>query len=176
MSVKSIIAKLLDNQPLNVLERAELEQFDPDKITGELEELRSRAAEAEREKLGEKERLELDIKNISAERDQLKISHDRLLRNQQVRELAGKSRFTDADYLDYLAARENVDLADEQACADFIEKMRQEKPGSFEATLKSGSGSGAVSVSQSTAVTANHDRIGNIISKLENISAATNLQ
>ena len=169
MSVKNIIAKLLDNQPVNALERAELEQFDPDKLAGELESLRSRAAEAEREKLGEKERLELDIKNISAERDNLKKSHDRLLRNQLIRELAGKNRFPDADYLDYLAAKENVDLTDAQACAAFIEKMRQEKPDSFEVTLKSGSGSGILPSHPGTAPVSG-DRIGDIISKLENVS------
>lgn len=175
MSVKNIISKLLDNQQLSVLERAELEQFDPDKLADELEELRRRSVEAEREKLGEKERLELDIKNISEERDQLRKSHDRLLRSQRVRELADKNRFADADYLDYLAAKDNVDLANEQACADFIEKMREQKPGSFEATLKSGSGTG-ITPAAPAAAEIGTDRIGKIISELENISTAAQLQ
>ena len=45
MSIRNIITKLLDNQQLTVLERAELEQFDPDKLSGELEELKARNAE-----------------------------------------------------------------------------------------------------------------------------------
>ena len=169
MAIKQLISKLLDNRALTDAERAELEQFDPEKISGELETLRSKVEESEREKLGEKERLELDIRNISLERDRLKESHDKLLRQQMVRELAGKNRFSDADYLDYLATRENIDLNDEEACTKFIEKMRTEKPGSFESTLKSGSGSGIASAMQG-AVHHGSDRIGNIISKLENTS------
>ena len=169
MAIKQLISKLLDNRALTDAERAELEQFDPEKISGELETLRSKVEESEREKLGEKERLELDIRNISLERDRLKESHDKLLRQQMVRELAGKNRFSDADYLDYLATRENIDLNDEEACTKFIEKMRTEKPGSFESTLKSGSGSGIASAMQGAAHHGS-DRIGNIISKLENTS------
>ena len=171
MAVKQLISKLLNNCELTDSERAELEQFDPEKISGELETLRSKVEESEREKLGEKERLELDIKNISLERDRLRESHDKLLRQQMVRELAGKYRFSDADYLDYLASRENIDLADEEACSKFIEKMRFEKPGSFESTLKSGSGSGIASATPIAAQNGS-DRIGNIISKLENASCS----
>lgn len=175
MSIRNIITKLLDNQQLTVLERAELEQFDPDKLSGELEELKARNAEVERAKLSEKEQLELDIRNISEERDQLKKSHERLLRNQMIRDLAGKNRFSDADYLDYLAEKENVDLGNEDACSAFIEKMRELKPEAFEATLKSGSGSGISSVLPSAAPMPG-DRIGKIISELENVSAAASVQ
>lgn len=175
MSVKNIILKLLDNQPVNVLERAELEQFDPEKLVSELDELRSRVAEAEREKLSEKEQLELDIRSVTLERDQLRESRDRLLRSQMVRELAGKHRFSDPDYLDYLAAKESVDLNDPEACSDFIERMRLAKPESFETTLKSGSGSG-ISSAVKSAAPADGDRIGKIISELENVSATAGMQ
>ena len=171
MSVKNIILKLLDNQPVNVLERAELEQFDPEKLVSELDELRSRVAEAEREK----EQLELDIRSVTLERDQLRESRDRLLRSQMVRELAGKHRFSDPDYLDYLAAKESVDLNNPEACSDFIERMRLAKPESFETTLKSGSGSG-ISSAVKSAAPADGDRIGKIISELENVSATAGMQ
>ena len=172
MAIKNLISKLLEHQELSAAERSELEAFDPDGLSGELENLRSKVIESEREKLGEKERLELDIKNLSLERDQLKEAHEKLLRRQTVSELAGKNRFSDADYLDYLISRENIDLNDEAACCKFIAKLRMEKPGAFESGLKSGSGSGIASAMQNAGeqFSGGRDRIGNIISQLENAS------
>ena len=168
--IKHLISKLLDRGEISADERTALEAFDPEKLTEELDRLRAKVEESEREKLGEKERMELDIRNLSMERDQLKASHDSLLRRQTVRELAVKSRFSDADYLDYLISRNNVDPADEKACLEFIEKMRLEKPDSFESTLKSGSGSGIAPLAQPGDGGVVRDRISNIIYKLENVS------
>ena len=170
MQIKNIITKLLSGSEINALERAELEACDPDKLVSELAELRSKISESEREKLGEKERLELDIAEISRERDELKASHDRLLRLQSVRDLASRSRFTDPDYLDYLAAKENVDLNDKTSCEEFIEKIRISKPHSFEASVQSGSGTGTLSGMPENSGDTGVNRIGKIISGLENIS------
>ena len=170
MSIKQLISKLLDNGELSASEREELAAFDPDKLFCELEELKMKAEESERSKLGEKERLELDIKTLMLERDKLKASHEELLRRQAVRELAGKYRFSDADYLDYLLKKESINTADEQACAEFIEKMQLEKPDSFELTLKSGSGIVPAGKAGSGENCGTADFIGSIISKLENVS------
>ena len=170
MSIKNIITKMLSGAEINALERAELEAYEPDKLTAELESLRLKVSEAEKAELNEKERLELDIAALSKERDELKISRDRLLRQQSVRELAGRTNFSDPEYLDYLASKDGVDLNDADLCEKFIEKIRREKPHSFGASVKSGSGISATNGTSEKAPQADVNRIGKIISGLENIS------
>ncbi|MBO5766634.1 MAG: hypothetical protein J6S24_10115 [Lentisphaeria bacterium] len=168
MSIKNIISKLLSGSQPDAEERAELERFDPEKLLSEISDLRARAEAGEREKLSEKERLELDIANISKERDQLKTAHDTMLRRNHLRELSAKSNFSDPDYLDFLAGKEELDLADAAACDNFIEKLRREKPEAFSSTLKSGSGSGNTPGFYDRSPLVHEDQISRIISELEN--------
>lgn len=169
MSIKSTITKLLSGGEPDALEREELENFDPEKLLAELSELRAKSDADEREKLSERERLELDIAALSSERDQLKLAHDALIRSQKVRDLAAVSNFADADYLDYLAAKEQLDFSDAQACEKFITKLRGSKPEAFISTLRSGSGTPAASNGRQSFCTSSADPISRIITDLENI-------
>ena len=117
MNIKNTIQKLLAGGQINALERAELESFNPDELNSQLDVMRSRVSELEREKLGEKERLELDISEVTRERDELKAARDQLLRSRRIQQLASDSRFNDPEYLDFLAARADVDLNDDEAAA-----------------------------------------------------------
>ena len=65
MNIKGLIAKLLRREELNALERAELEQFDPDALRSKLDEL-------ERSKLSREEALQQDLSAARAERDTLR--------------------------------------------------------------------------------------------------------
>ena len=92
MNIKNTIQKLLAGGQINALERAELESFNPDELNSQLDVMRSRVSELEREKLGEKERLELDISEVTRERDELKAARDQLLRSRRIQQLASDSR------------------------------------------------------------------------------------
>jgi AraC-like DNA-binding protein len=168
MNIKNTIRKLLSGSEINALERAELESYDPDILSSQLDGMRTRVTEIEREKLGEKERLELDIAEITRERDELKADRNRLLRSRRIQELAESCRFNDPEYLDYLAGKADVDLYDDEAAQRFISELQVKRPESFISSLKSGSGSGvAPEEGAATGNTLNSDRIGKIISDLE---------
>lgn len=167
MNIRNTIQKLLSGSQINALERAELEAFDPDQLNIQLDTMRSRVTELEREKLGEKERLELDISEVTRERDELKAARDRLIRSNQIRELAVNSRFNDPEYLDFLALKADVDLNDTEASAKFIGELQEKHPESFASALKSGSGNASVSADGHRSLTGNFDKIGKIISNLE---------
>lgn len=167
MNIRNTIRKLLAGSEINALERAELESFDPETLTSQLDGMRSRVTELEREKLGEKERLELDISEITRERDELKADRDQLLRSRRVQELAENCRFNDPEYLDYLAQKSGIDLNDEEATGKFISELQEKRPESFSSALKSGSGSGAAPADVHQNNVTGTDRIGKIISDLE---------
>jgi hypothetical protein len=167
MNIKNTIRKLLSGSQINALERAELESYDPDVLNSQLDGMRTRVTELEREKLGEKEKLELDIAEITRERDELKAARNQLLRSRRIQELAENCRFNDPEYLDYLAGKAGIDLDDEESTAKFISELQEKRPESFVSSLKSGSGSGTVPADNSSGVTSNCDRIGKIISDLE---------
>ena len=167
MNIKNTIQKLLAGGQINALERAELESFNPDELNSQLDVMRSRVSELEREKLGEKERLELDISEVTRERDELKAARDQLLRSRRIQQLASDSRFNDPEYLDFLAARADVDLNDDEAAAKFIGELQEKHPESFASPLRSGSGSGIAPNDDCGFPAGNPDRIGKIISNLE---------
>ena len=167
MNIRNTINKLLAGSEINALERAELESYDPEALNSQLDNMRSRVTELEREKLGEKERLELDISEITRERDELKADRDKLLRSKKVQELSESCRFNDPEYLDYLAGKAGIDLDDEEAAGAFINSLQSSHPEAFASKLKSGSGSGISPVSIHNLGAAGFDRIGKIISDLE---------
>ncbi len=167
MNIKNTIQKLLSGNQINALERAELESFDPDALNTQLDSMRSRVTELEREKLGEKERLELDISEVTRERDELKAARDQLLRSRRIQQLASDSRFNDPEYLDFLAGKAAVDLNDDEAAAKFIGELQEKHPEAFSSPLQSGSGSGIIPADNYRSPAGNSDRIGKIISNLE---------
>ena len=115
MNYTPLIRKLLAGEELNALERAELASFDADALIGEKE-------------------------AVSRERDQLKTEHLSLKRGQKLRELAQKYNCGDPDFLDYVAAKRNVDLENEQAVGELMEDMRKNSPHCFYSRIQSGGG------------------------------------
>ena len=116
MNYTPLIRKLLDGEELNALERAELASFDADAL------------------IGEKDAL-------ARERDQLKTEHLSLKRGQRLREVAQKYNCGDPDFLDYVAAKRNVDLDNEQAVGELMEEMKKNSPHCFYSRIQSGGGS-----------------------------------
>ena len=161
MDIKPLIAKLLDRQELNALERAELEQFDPDALRSKLDEL-------ERSQLSREEALQQDLAAARTERDTLRAECGALIRRERINAIAAEAGCTEPEYLDFLAARRDVALDDPEAVKAFVAAVELENPHCFRSRLRSGSGGApadgsAPSVPAGAAV---HDRIGAIVSAL----------
>ena len=164
MNIKSLIAKLLKREELNALERAELENFDPDALQSKLDEL-------ERSRLSREEALQQDLAAAQSERDKLRAECGALIRRERIGAIAAESGCTEPEYLDFLAARREVALDDPAAVKSFLAEVESANPHCFRSRLRPGSGGPPVPeppAAQSDAP----DRIGGIISALGEAPAA----
>ena len=143
MSYNSLIRKLLAKEELNILERTELENFDADSLVEEKNDL-------------------------TRERDQLKSEQAGFKRGEQLRKIAEHFHCSDPDYLDFLASRNDLDLADEKAVRDFVSNMQKNSPHCFYSTVKSGGGTAAPAVENNAGNVEipSYDRIGRIAASL----------
>jgi len=141
MQFKNLISKLLKAEPLNPLESAELERFDPDALLAETETLRS-------------------------ECERLRKSECAMLREKKIRNLAEKSGCLDPGYLDYRAERDSIDIDDPAAVQTFLQEFAAENPRCFRARIQPGSG-GAEPAKPPKPASNGNDRIGEIISSLD---------
>ena len=146
MNYTPLIRKLLAGEELNALERAELASFDADALIGEKE-------------------------SVSRERDQLKTEHLALKRGQRLQEVAKKYNCGDPDFLDYVAAKRNVDLDNEQAVGELMEEMQKNSPHCFYSRIQSGGGTAAAPsrVADRPEEPFEQDRIGRIAVRLAGI-------
>ncbi len=173
MKMKDLIRRALAGDPLNALERAELERFDPDAAGNELENVRKKLEAAENAKLSAEELLQKKLDAASRERDEFKSDRDRLHRNIRIREIADRSGCRDAGYLDYLAGRAGIDLDDEEAVRGFVAGMEEENPRCFNAGVHPGGGAGTPGKApENPSPEPGGDRIGRIIESLDNAPEA----
>ena len=189
MTISEIIKKAARGEELNALEKAELERFDPDALStradnaeAKLKDAQEKLDAAEQEKLTEAERsrkraeaAEAKLKTseearrtAETERDNAKKEHAALIRRNRISELAAKHKCEDADYLDYLAEKNGVDLSDEAKTGEFIEKLKKEQPRYFAADIKPGAGPADPPKGQPEPKPEPGDRIGSIIEQLNN--------
>lgn len=190
MKLSSVIKKAAGGEELNALEKAELERFDLDALLSradsaeaQLKEAREKLDAAEQEKLSEAERCRKRAEQAEAklkaaeqarlaaesERDEAKKQHAALIRRNRISELAAKHKCEDADYLDYLAEKRGIDLADEAKTAAFIESLKKEAPKYFAAEVKPGAGPASPPKETRPARQPDPaDRIGRIIEQLNN--------
>lgn len=189
MTISEIIKKAARGEELNALEKAELERFDPDALSSradnaeaKLKDAQEKLDAAEQEKLTEAERYrkraeaaeaklktsEEALRAAETERDNAKKEHAALIRRNRISELAAKHRCEDADYLDYLAEKNGVDLSDEAKTSEFVEKLKKEQPKYFAADIKPGAGPADPPKGQPEPKPDPGDRIGSIIEQLNN--------
>ena len=92
-----------------------------------------------------------------------------MIRSNRIRELAAKHKCEDADYLDYLAEKNGIDLSDEAKTGEFIEKLKKEQPRYFAADVKPGAGPADPPKDQPPAPKVDpNDRLGNLIEQINN--------
>ena len=83
MSVKDLIKRVLNGEVLAAAEHAELENFDPDRLTLELNDARSQLETLENEKLSHSERLQKELDALKQEHSKLNVTYQELQRQHQ---------------------------------------------------------------------------------------------
>lgn len=164
--LKETIAKALRGEELNALERAELESFDPEALQKKLDEL-------ERAKLTREEALQHDLDAVQEERDALRTERDALRRRSRIDAIARESGCDHAEFLDFLAGKEKIDLEDVNAVAEFVARAEHDNPALFRSRLRPGSGGrSAVARDVDSRRAVRSDRIGSIVEALDGVPEA----
>ena len=163
MKIKELIAKALRREELNALERAELEQFDPDGLQAKLDDL-------ERSQLSREEALQQDLAAMQSERDALRAERDMLIRRERIAAIAAEAGCVEPEYLDFLASRRAVVLDDPEAVKAFVAEVERDNPHCFRSRLRPGSGApqepAHPEVSARSGAAGATDRIGDIVAAL----------
>ena len=125
-------------------ERADKLDTDLAELKEKLEELEnSGKTEAEKAKAAaEKElaKLKAQVTSLTQERDEAKANFAKSERTAKIAALAAKHKFSNADYLDFLAASKKLDLDDESATTGFMTELGKSNPELFTSTAKPGGG------------------------------------
>lgn len=101
---------------------------------------KSEIEKAQKELRKQLEKAQKSLEAVTAERDQFKGDLDKAQRSGKIAEIARKYRFKDVDYLDYLAGKSELDLADDDAVAKFASELEKSTPAMFESSAKPGGG------------------------------------
>ena len=118
MDLKILVNKLLNSGELNALEKAELENFDFDRISGEA------------------------MDKLQRERDSLFQELESFRKKLRMEKLCAQFHCTDPDYLEFCARRSNVDTGDDEAMRKFASELAAASPGCFTAHIVPGSNAG----------------------------------
>lgn len=125
-------------------ERADKLDSDLAELKDKLEELEnSGKSEADKAKAAsEKElaKLQRQIDSLTKERDEAKANFEKSERTAKITALAAKHNFSNADYLDFLAASKQIDLNDEMATAGFMKDLGKSSPELFKSAARPGGG------------------------------------
>ncbi|MPM51780.1 hypothetical protein SDC9_98531 [bioreactor metagenome] len=111
------------------------------RVRSELEQLKTKLSEFEKQQLPEAERVRRELSELTAQRDAAAEELKRRKRDDAVKALAAGQRFNDPEYLDFLLARRNIDPGDADRTEPFLREFRATNPRFFNVELKSGSGS-----------------------------------
>ena len=150
MNLKAIITKILNSEPLNALEKAELENLDCDTFSG-------------------KKVSELQQQNHALQQELHSIRHHR-----RMEQLCNQLHCTDPAYLEFCARKNGIDLNDDDAVRTFAAELAISSPGCFQANIVPGSNAGNTSApvpeTGGTAVVC--DRISAIVESISEAPAA----
>lgn len=174
--VKDLIKRALAGEMLDTAERSELENFDPDALLNELNSARNLLETLENEKLSHSERLQKELDSLKMEHDKLNGVHKELQRQYRIEKFAEEFGCTDAGYFDFLTRKNNIDLDNREAVAEFAHKLAASSPGCFQARINPGSCTpfperGQALNSGSDMADIHIDRIGRIMEKLNSANA-----
>lgn len=142
MTIKELITRSLNGEQLSPAEKAELSAFDPETLIAELNHARSQLELLENEKLSHSEKLQKELDTLRSTHSTLENEHQELKRRCRIEKLTGEIGCSDADYFDFLARRDGLDLDDTAAVKEFSARLAETSPGCFRARITPGSSSG----------------------------------
>ena len=122
-----------------------------DKMSDELETLKEKLEELENSGKSEAEKakaasekelakLQKQVDALTKERDEAKAGLAKSERTAKIAALAAKHKFSNSDYLDFLAASKQIDLDDEAATTGFMSELSKNSPELFTSSVKPGGG------------------------------------
>jgi len=167
MSLTEIISKMLNGGMLSDAEKEFLSGYrEPDmkdripksrldqelarrrELEDKMTALQQKIDELENRDLSEQEKatrqldvLKKQLEQTQQERDNAVGARSELEFRGRISELAGKHNFADADYLGFLARKDNVDLNDVAAVDGFVGRIREACPKFFRVETAGGAGS-----------------------------------
>lgn len=174
MNIKNLIRKTLNGETVSAAERTELENFDPDLLLQQLNAAKEQLDAVENEKLSHTERLQKELDSLRQEHSDLNNLHLELQRQCKIEKIAAETGCTDAEYFDFLARKNNIDLDDRDAVKEFASTMAKNSPGCFQAHISPGSVSAPATGNQREYFqdSFNADRIGRIMDSLNSATVA----
>ena len=175
MTVKDLIKRAINGEPLEAAERTELENFDPDALLTELNNAKTQLETLENEKLSHSERLQKELDSLRQEHSRLSGIHQELQRQYRIEKISEEIGCTDSGYFDFLARKNNIDLDDREAVMEFVSELAETSPGCFQARITPGSSSPCPEKNSQKVAgyspVPNPDRIGRIMDSLNSANA-----
>lgn len=174
--IKDLIKRALAGDMLDPAEKTELESFDPDALLNELNNAKGLLETLENEKLSHSERLQKELDSLKMEHDKLNGVHKELQRQYRIEKFAEEFGCTDAGYFDFLTRKNNIDLDNREAVAEFAQELAKSSPGCFQARITPGSSTqfsekGQQLYSGNDMADIHVDRISRIMDKLNSANA-----
>ena len=117
--------------------------FDPDALREQLAEAQKKLDDAENAQLSETEKLQKELAQLRAEREDIDAKFRTLARRGRIERIARDHGCDDPEYLDFLAGKRSVDLDDDNAVSAMMEELKKTHPFAFFSHLQSGGGSGS---------------------------------
>ncbi len=142
MNLSSLWKKAVASSTLSDGEKETLYQIDPDALRQSVSALQKKLDDAENAQLSETEKLQKELAKVRDERETLDPNYRALCRQHRIAAIARESGCAEPDYLDFLAAKSSVDLADDAAVSAMVDQLKKSHPFAFVSRLKSGGGAG----------------------------------
>ena len=130
------------------------EQEKAQKLASEIDELKNKIEELETAGMSEADKvkaqtekelnkLKSDLAKAAKDRDEAQANLAKMERTAKIQAIASKHKFSDSEYLDYLANSKKIDIDSETSVTEFMTNLGKDRPELFTSGAKSGGGTGS---------------------------------
>lgn len=134
----------------------------------ELKDLKKSFADLKRQNLPEIEQVRQQLRETISERDTVAGELNTLRRKNTVSDLAKQYGFTDAEYLDFILQKNQIDPAQDDLTGKFMQGFKQNHPRYFALPVKPGAGSRPGSAPEGIHAIHSNNRMDNLEILLSN--------
>lgn len=103
-------------------------------------------------------RMRRELAEIAAQRDSAANELRKIKRSQALADLAVGQHFNDAEYLDFILQKNNIEPDDAEKTSAFLQEFKKDHPRYFSLPVKSGAGSRPGAITESASVPAGTNR------------------